>query len=155
MTLSYSVQPMSARDAANYGAARARDLAFDAVHALWLRRQSEGMTQAELAKAIGKDEGWVSRTLNGPANWTIKTIATLVAGLDGELDIIVNALEDPMSMPSNYDAYSEYLEDDPLNSTATANTDFKRTWNTNTWQPDLVMQGAGDTGSVFVQIRRR
>jgi len=152
MTLHSSAQAMSPKDAANYGAARTRDLAFDAVHSLWRRRQSEGMLQSDLAKAIGRDEGWVSRTLNGPGNWTIRIFGTLVSGLNGELEINVHALEDPVPAPSNYDAYAEYA--DLANSTtATANSSYKMTWNTGTWEPDIAQ--AGDTGIVVMQIKRR
>ena len=109
MSSNYSLPPMDLRDSLNYGFERARSVAFDAVYALWLRRQAEGMTQADLAKAIGRDEGWVSRTLSGPGNWTLRTIGTLVQGLNGELDITVHAMEDPIPDQSRPDAYERYL----------------------------------------------
>lgn len=109
MTSSYDFPPMSPRDSVNYGIGRARDIAFDAVYKLWLRRQAEGMTQADLAKAIGRDEAWVSRTLSGPGNWTLKTIGTLVQGLNGELEITAHAMEDPVPGGPHPDPYERYL----------------------------------------------
>jgi hypothetical protein len=79
------------------------------------------MTQSELAKAIGRDEGWVSRTLNGPGNWTLRTIATLVQGLNGELEITAHAMEDPVP-DAGPDAYERYLSklESPAESKADA-----------------------------------
>lgn len=111
MTINYSASNMNPSDLVVFNIARARDIAFDAVHALWRRRQGEGLTQAELAKFLGRDEGWVSRTLNAPGNWTLRTAATLVAGLRGELEINVFAMEDPPSDRSNFDAYAEHLNE--------------------------------------------
>jgi transcriptional regulator with XRE-family HTH domain len=114
---------MSHRDALIYGVERARSIAFDAVYKLWLRREAEGMTQADLARAIGRDEAWVSRTLSGPGNWTIKTIGTLVQGLNGELEITVHAMEDPVP-DAGPDAYERYLgkPERPAEATADAST---------------------------------
>jgi hypothetical protein len=51
----------------------------------------------------------VSRTLSGPGNWTIKTIGTRVQGLNGELEITVHAMEDPLPEPAGPDACERYL----------------------------------------------
>lgn len=88
-----------------YGLARARDKAFDAVRRLWDLRQSEGLTQADLAARLEKDEGWVSKQLRSPGNWTLKTFGALVEGLKGEADIQALPLEYPITSRSNYDAY--------------------------------------------------
>lgn len=96
------------RELADYGLARARDLAFDAVQTLWRRRSAAGMKQSDLAKKIGRDTGWVSRNLRGPANWTLRTLGELVQGLDGELDIVVHGIEDSLSPHPNYHAYAGY-----------------------------------------------
>ena len=61
-----------------YGFARARDVAFDAVQMLWRRRRAEGMKQTDIANALGHDPAWVNRNLRGPGNWTLKTIGELV-----------------------------------------------------------------------------
>jgi hypothetical protein len=100
-----SLTPKERRE---YGFARVRDAAFDAVSALWRRRQGEGMTQAGIAEAIGADPGWVSKNLRGPGNWTLKTFGTFVEALDGEAQIIVRAAGDPLPLKSNWHAYADY-----------------------------------------------
>ncbi len=102
-------------DRASYGVARAKSLAFDAVHGLWRKRKGEGRTQSDLASTLGKDEGWLSRNLRGPGNWTIKTLGEMVEALDGELEIFVHPIEDIEKDGRNDDAYSGY-KIDPLNS---------------------------------------
>jgi hypothetical protein len=97
-----------------------RDIAFDAVQSLWRRRQAEGMTQAQLAETIGKDAGWVSRNLRGPGNWTARTVGAFVVGLNGEIEITVHALEDPLPIRSNYHAYSGYEVPLPLPTSQTS-----------------------------------
>jgi hypothetical protein len=93
------------RDLGDYGFARTRDAAFDAVLGLWRIRKAEGMKQKDLAANIGRDAGWVSASLKGPGNWTLRTLGELVAGLGGEVEIIVHPLEAPVYPPRNYDAY--------------------------------------------------
>src|ERR1700683_5573331 len=93
---------------ADYGFARAPDQAFDAVMRVWERRKKEGLTQAQLASAIGRDPAWVSRYFRGPGNWTLRTAGAFVAGMNGELEITAHPLEEPIQSPTNYDAYLEY-----------------------------------------------
>jgi hypothetical protein len=93
---------------ADYGFARARDLAFDAVMRLWEIRKKEGLTQAQLAASIGRDPGWVSRYLRGPGNWTLRTVGAFVVGLSGEIEISAHPLEEAISPARNYDAYEGY-----------------------------------------------
>jgi transcriptional regulator with XRE-family HTH domain len=100
--------PLTPDQRASYGVARAKSIAFEAVHTLWRRRKAEGRSQSDLAKALGKDKGWLSRSLRGPGNWTIKTLGEMVEALDGELEIIVHGAEDPISDQSNYHAYADY-----------------------------------------------
>ena len=96
------------RELTDYGFARARDIAFDAVTALWRRRRDAGMNQKELAEIIGRDTSWVSRNLRGPGNWTLRTLGAFVEGLNGELKIIVEAAEDqPLTGGNYYSAYDE------------------------------------------------
>ncbi len=94
MNLRSRLQNLPPQDLAAFGAARARDAAFDAVRQLWDRRKSEGMKQVELAQSIGRDPGWVSKTLSGPANWTMRSFGELVAAMHGEVVISVRAIED-------------------------------------------------------------
>src|SRR5579864_6387916 len=105
---SSALPPLAPRELANYGYARARDLAFDAIHALWRRRQQEGMRQLDVVRAIDRDRAWVSRNLRGPGNWTLRTIGELVEALNGELEIVVHAREDAPEKLSNYSAYAGY-----------------------------------------------
>lgn len=109
-----SLAPKERRD---YGFARIRDAAFDAVSSLWERRQSEGMTQADIANAIDGDPGWVSKNLRGPGNWTMKTFGTFVEALNGEATITVRAAEDPLPVRSNYNAYVGYEQEITVTST--------------------------------------
>jgi transcriptional regulator with XRE-family HTH domain len=98
----------------DYGFARVRDVAFQAVMSLWRKRQEEGLTQLELAKRLGKDPGALSRALNAPGNWTMRTFGELVAALNGEAEISVAPLEEPAKTARNSDAYSGYdIQDHP------------------------------------------
>jgi transcriptional regulator with XRE-family HTH domain len=108
MTSLSSISALAPEQRAAYGVDRAKTIAFEAIHNLWRRRKAEGRSQAELAKVLNKDEGWISRSLKGPGNWTIKTLGELVEALDGDLEIVVHAMEDPVSDLSNYTAYSGY-----------------------------------------------
>ena len=85
-----------------------RDQTAEAVLSLWRRRRSQGKTQADLAKTLGRDEGWLSKNLRGPGNWTMKTFGELVEALDGDLEIIVHGVEDPLSDKTNFHAYAGY-----------------------------------------------
>lgn len=103
--------PLSGRALEEYGAERIRNDAFDQVRILWERRKGEGWTQKKLAEAIGRDPAWVSRNLSAPGNWTVRTIGAFTQGLNGETDLTIHALEDPVDTPTNYNAYDEYRPD--------------------------------------------
>jgi hypothetical protein len=105
---SSSLPALRPRELADYGFARARDLAFDAIQTLWRRRQSQGMRQIDIVTKIGRDAGWVSRNMRAPGNWTLRTIGELVEALDGELEIVVHAKEDPLERLANFSAYAGY-----------------------------------------------
>ena len=94
---------------AGFGFARARDKAFAAIRDLWRVRQSEGMTQADLAARLGRDTGWVSRKLSGPSNLTLRTFGDLADALDGEVEIKLVDLKSGTAA-GNYDAYIGYGE---------------------------------------------
>lgn len=108
MTSRSDVPNSKQRDRADYGFARARDLAFDSVRSLWRRRSAEGMKQIDIADALDRSPAWVSRAFRGPANWTLRTFGELVEALDGEIEIKVYASEDAVETPSNFHAYVEY-----------------------------------------------
>jgi hypothetical protein len=99
---------LRSRERADYGFARVRDLAFDAVKLLWDRRRKDGMKQTDLANAIGRDPAWVSRSLRAPGNWTLRTIGELVEAMEGEVEIVVHANEDMAARGINFDAYTDY-----------------------------------------------
>lgn len=98
------------RRRADYHFARVRDIAFDAVSELWRRRETEGMMQKDVAEILGRDRAWVSKNLRGPGNWTLRTFGELVGALNGEAEIIVNAIEDAAVRRDNYDAYLGYSD---------------------------------------------
>lgn len=98
-------------DLGDYGFARVRDKAFDAVHSLWLKRKSQGVKLKDVADKIGRDTGWVSKQLRGPGNWTLRTFGELVEALDGEAEIAVFGLDEPLTDRPNFDAYAVYVRD--------------------------------------------
>ena len=100
--MSSSFDPPSA----GYGYARARDRAFAAVRDLWRVRKKAGLTQRELGERLGKQEGWVSRKLSGPSNWTLRTLGELSDALEGEVEINIVDLKAVDVKRSNFDAYA-------------------------------------------------
>jgi len=108
MTTPSDLVSLSPSERREFGFARVRDAAFDAVSSLWARRQNEGMTQIDIASALGSDPGWVSRNLRGPGNWTLRTFGAFVEALNGEAQITIRALDDPPQVLSNYHAYVGY-----------------------------------------------
>jgi hypothetical protein len=98
---------LTGRDRENYGFARVRDIAYDAVQELWRKRKVEGWTQVRLAANIDRDTGWLSRYLQGPGNWTFRTFGALVEGLEGVVEIRVRPAE-TLKLPAEHDAYSDY-----------------------------------------------
>jgi len=88
-----------------HAVARLRDLAFEAVLGLWRQRKAEGMSQKDLAAALGRDQGWVSKALRGPGNWEFRTFGRMVRALRGEAEIIIHDLTDATKRVQNYDAY--------------------------------------------------
>ena len=104
--MNFDWEDFSPKENALYGEELAKGAAHRAVRELFDRRIHEGKKQEEIADKIGKDPAWLSRSIKGPANWTLKTLGALVVALDGKLTIKVGALEDHQQMnPSNYDAY--------------------------------------------------
>ncbi len=110
MTFQSDVMKMTPEERRDYGFARVRDIAFDAIQVLWRRRKAAGMKQTDIARAIRRHPTWVSRSLRAPGNWTLRTIGELAEALDGEVEIIVHAMEDPAPVRRNYSAYDEYDE---------------------------------------------
>jgi hypothetical protein len=111
MTSHSELTPLLPRELSDYGFARARDLAFDAVQTLWARRRSEGMKQTDISAAVNMPIARVSKHLKGPGNWTLRTLGELVEALNGEIEIRVLAKED-LARISNYDAYDRHRLND-------------------------------------------
>lgn len=112
MTSSSAINVMTPKELGKYGAAVAKDIAFDAVSALWRKRRADkNWSQKLAAESIGADEGWYSKQFNGPRNWTMESFGALVQSLNGNIEIIVRAAEDvSANNQNNYDAYAE-MED--------------------------------------------
>lgn len=108
MTLPSVLDPMAQADRAIYAIGRVRNAAFDAVQNLWRRRKAQGWTINKLATIMEKDPAVVCRTLKGPGNWRLQTFAEFVDALDGEVEISVHALEDPLPILRNHHAYAGY-----------------------------------------------
>lgn len=102
---------LKGRDLENFGFARIRDLAYDAVQELWRKRKIEGWTQVRLAENIDRDTGWLSRYLQGPGNWTFRTFGALVWGLNGVVEIRVRPAEEVRRSTRNSNPYSGYVDD--------------------------------------------
>src|ERR1700680_2804417 len=100
--MNFTYSDLSPRELETFGFARARDIAFNAVRDLWKRRRGQGMTQKDLAARIGRDAAWVSRSLQGPGNWTLRTIGAFVVALNGEIEIKIHDLEEQSETPTNY-----------------------------------------------------
>lgn len=117
---------LTPKDRREFGFLRIRDAAFDAVSSLWDRRQNEGMTQTQIATAIDADEGWVSKNLRGPGNWTMKTFGALVEALNGEVQLNIRAAEDPLPVLTNYHAYVDYELEAPATTQAASEVNVPR-----------------------------
>jgi hypothetical protein len=66
---------------------RARNNCYDFV----LKRFDESdMTKAELARRMGKSQSQINHMLASPANWTVRTVAELLAAISDE-EFIPNA----------------------------------------------------------------
>jgi transcriptional regulator with XRE-family HTH domain len=120
MTSQLQLKPLAKNELADYGLAQVRDAAFEAFLQMWRYRQADGWTQKRLAQNIGRDKATVSKYFRGPANWTMRTLGELVQGLEADVRIIIEPLEESNSDGSNYDAYDEFdwnaaqIEDLPI-----------------------------------------
>lgn len=70
-----------------YFRTRCRNRFYQAVVAYFAEQaEHKGLTQAELAKLLGKDAAQINRWLSGPGNWTLDTISDLLLAMNAELD---------------------------------------------------------------------
>lgn len=49
--------------------------------------KAEGLKQKDLAKRLGKSEGWISRFMNDPTNFSIKKLVEIAVALGMELNV--------------------------------------------------------------------
>ena len=63
---------------------RTRNLLYDFIIKKFLEAEKNGLSQAELARRIGKRPEVVSRWLGAPGNWRIDTISDLLVGIGAE-----------------------------------------------------------------------
>jgi len=108
MTTQFELCPLTQREQGDYGFARVRDQAFDAVQDLWRRRQAEGMRQKDIAAFLGRKPAWVSRNLSAPGNWTLRTFGEFMQALGGEVEILVHPIENKVVAGRNGAAYGGY-----------------------------------------------
>lgn len=106
MTISaFDPASFSREERADLAARFAQQAAHEAIYQLWLRRKEEGWKQKSLGERIGRNVTWISRTLSGPANWTLKSLGEMAEALDAEVEIRVTPREE-IHAP-NFDAYAE------------------------------------------------
>jgi hypothetical protein len=60
----------------------------------FLRHEDLGLTQAELARRIGKRTEVINRLLGAPGNWTLNTVSDLLLGMGGEPELAVHYFEE-------------------------------------------------------------
>jgi transcriptional regulator with XRE-family HTH domain len=63
---------------------RVRDRFFDFLRERFEREESNGLTQAKLARRIGKSPEVINRWLNAPSNLTLDSISDLMIGVAAE-----------------------------------------------------------------------
>ncbi len=63
---------------------RTRNLLYDFIIKKFLEAEKKGLSQAELARRIGKRPEVVNRWLGSPGNWRIDTISDLLVGIGAE-----------------------------------------------------------------------
>ncbi len=49
--------------------------------------EKEGLRQKDLAKRLGKSEGWISRFMNDPTNFSVKKLVEIAVALNMDLEI--------------------------------------------------------------------
>ena len=60
----------------------------------WLRQEDRGLSQAELARRVGRKPEVVNRLLGSPGNWTLNTVSDLLLGMGAEPEVLLAYLPD-------------------------------------------------------------
>lgn len=63
---------------------RTRNVLYDFIVTKFIKASEQGLSQAELARRIGKKPEVINRWLSSPGNWRIDTISDLLVGIDAE-----------------------------------------------------------------------
>lgn len=77
------------------------NLKNDCYHLVLDAFKKSGLSQAELAKKIGKDKALINRQLSTPSNWTIDTVAKLLFAINGNI-VVLNSVDADTLALANY-----------------------------------------------------
>lgn len=80
---------------------RFRGRVFDFLLGLFLREKEKGLTQAKLARRIGKSPEVINRWLGSPTNLTLDSISDLLIGIAGE-ELVPQSKSVLQRAPRNY-----------------------------------------------------
>lgn len=106
-------------------AERARNSYYDFVVRKFLEAEKTGLTQADLARKIRIEPPQLSRILGAPGNWTIATIAKLLAGICAEE--LQPSSRSFLNRPHGNYTQADVLADIGLPSLAALDTGHERT----------------------------
>lgn len=111
--------------AKGYIAQRARNSFYDYVLTKFREAEAEhNLTKAELAERLGLGRDRVSKLLGSPGNWTIDTIAELLAGICRE-ELVPSSQSFLRRAPRNHSA-SDLVGMDQSPATGTSGVTFPR-----------------------------
>ena len=75
----------------SYFQERLRNRLYDVIITLFMQREADGFTKAELARILAKKPEQISRLLANPGNWTLDTVSDLLLGIcKAELELEVS-----------------------------------------------------------------
>jgi hypothetical protein len=78
-----------------YYRARLKNNVFHEVLEKFYALSKEGrLNKKQIADALDKDAGWVTRQFAAPANWTLDTVSDLLLAMDAELEVKAVGLEE-------------------------------------------------------------
>ena len=73
---------------------------------------ASGLSQADLARRLGKGTDVVCRWLGGPGNWTLDTLSDLLFAISGAAPVF--GKEYPLNRPRRNQTHPEWLDDAEL-----------------------------------------